>query len=84
MPDVHGWKVAMSLLGVITIRPLFATFVAYDRTELPSISWRTPIDIAAYSLALDFWFYLYHRTMHEVPFLWKLHRLHHTTKHPSA
>lgn len=29
-------------------------------------------------------FYWYHRAMHEVDWLWKLHRTHHTTKHPTA
>ncbi|KAK8148089.1 hypothetical protein G3M48_000431 [Beauveria asiatica] len=58
----------------------------------------TPLDVAAdlawwawlavhigvYTLALDSFFYWYHRAMHDVPALWKLHRRHHLTKHPNA
>lgn len=84
IPDIHGWKVFWSLIGVITVRPIFACFLAYDRTVKPSVSWKTPIDISAYSLLVDFFFYWYHRFMHEVPWLWQFHRLHHTTKHPNA
>lgn len=33
-------------------------------------------------MAVDFWFYMYHRACHELDALWKLHRTHHLTKHP--
>ncbi|OAA50882.1 Fatty acid hydroxylase [Beauveria brongniartii RCEF 3172] len=42
------------------------------------------VHIGVYTLALDFFFYWYHRAMHDVPALWKLHRRHHLTKHPNA
>jgi sterol desaturase/sphingolipid hydroxylase (fatty acid hydroxylase superfamily) len=35
-------------------------------------------------IALDFFFYSYHHTIHTVPFLWKIHSLHHCTKHPTV
>ncbi|KAM3444223.1 hypothetical protein MY4824_000112 [Beauveria thailandica] len=66
----------------------------------PHVFWwcATPLDVAAdlawwawlavhigvYTLALDFFFYWYHRAMHDVPALWKLHRRHHLAKHPNA
>lgn len=40
--------------------------------------------IGLYGVVLDFWFYWYHRAMHEVGPLWKYHRTHHSTRHPVA
>ncbi|PWN51059.1 fatty acid hydroxylase superfamily protein [Violaceomyces palustris] len=83
VPDVMSRKVALSMLLTISIRPLFALFVAYDRYELPTLSPWLPLQIFAYACILDFYFYIYHRAMHEVPWLWKHHALHHRTKHPN-
>ncbi|CAI7645997.1 unnamed protein product [Penicillium glandicola] len=48
------------------------------------ISWLyLPLKIGVYGLVLDFWFYWYHRLMHDVGSLWKYHRTHHLTKHPN-
>eukprot|EP01117_Protostelium_nocturnum_P010033 TRINITY_DN3577_c0_g2_i1.p1 TRINITY_DN3577_c0_g2~~TRINITY_DN3577_c0_g2_i1.p1 ORF type:complete len:355 (+),score=114.78 TRINITY_DN3577_c0_g2_i1:119-1183(+) len=44
---------------------------------------RTPFKVALWALALDFWFYMYHRAVHNVPILWKFHAKHHSTKHPT-
>ena len=59
----------------------------YNRNEPPSlghtISWLFIIKIAIWLIALDFFFYCYHRACHEVPILWKIHSLHHCTKHPT-
>ncbi|KAH7151447.1 hypothetical protein DER46DRAFT_690428 [Fusarium sp. MPI-SDFR-AT-0072] len=41
------------------------------------------LNITFYSVTLDFWYYLVHRAALEVPYLWKFHRAHHTTKHPN-
>lgn len=84
VPDVHGWKVLTSLVMTLGLRPLLAIFWVYDRNVKPNLSWQTPFDVVAYTLALDFFFYVYHRSMHETSFLWKYHRTHHTTKHPNV
>jgi sterol desaturase/sphingolipid hydroxylase (fatty acid hydroxylase superfamily) len=59
----------------------------YNRNEPPSlghtISWFFVIKISLWLIALDFFFYCYHRACHSVPFLWKIHSLHHCTKHPT-
>ncbi|PWN42721.1 hypothetical protein IE81DRAFT_323063 [Ceraceosorus guamensis] len=39
--------------------------------------------IMAFEVALDYWFYLYHRSCHEFDSLWFIHRQHHATKHPT-
>lgn len=83
VPDLHSQKIGLSMLGTVTIRPLFATFLIYDRYEKPSLSLWFPVQMFIYSAVLDFWFYWYHRGMHEIPWLWKFHRLHHVTKHPN-
>lgn len=33
IPDIHGFKVLWSLVGVLTVRPLFACFIAYECVE---------------------------------------------------
>ena len=59
----------------------------YDRYAPPSlghtISWFFIIKIGLWLIALDFFFYCYHRACHSIPFLWKIHSLHHYTKHPT-
>jgi sterol desaturase/sphingolipid hydroxylase (fatty acid hydroxylase superfamily) len=59
----------------------------YDRHEPPSlgrsISWFFITKISLWLIALDFFFYCYHRACHSIPFLWKIHSLHHCTKHPT-
>jgi sterol desaturase/sphingolipid hydroxylase (fatty acid hydroxylase superfamily) len=59
----------------------------YNRNESPSfghtISWFFIIKISLWLISLDFFFYCYHRACHTVPFLWKIHSLHHCTKHPT-
>lgn len=73
-----------SLLGVLSIRPLLAVFAFYNREEKPSLSIWFPLQLCLYSVTLDFFFYIYHRAMHEVPGLWQFHSRHHRTKHPNA
>lgn len=60
-------------------------FLAYKTSQTPdSINWLyLPLELSLYGIVLDFWFYWYHRIMHEVDALWALHRTHHMTKHPN-
>ena len=59
----------------------------YDRNSSPSlghtISWFFIGKIGLWLIVFDFFFYCYHRTVHIVPWLWKIHSLHHCTKHPT-
>jgi sterol desaturase/sphingolipid hydroxylase (fatty acid hydroxylase superfamily) len=85
VPDVGVAKVLHSLISTSTFRPMMSIFLSY-RSALPpaSIHWAyLPLEIGLYSVILDFWFYWYHRLMHEVASLWKYHRTHHLTKHPN-
>jgi len=84
IPDVGVGKVVLSVQLTTIIRPLFTIFLAYRASEGPSVSWWLPVELALYSVVLDFWFYCYHRACHEVDWLWRYHRTHHLTKHPNV
>ncbi|KAL1860010.1 hypothetical protein Plec18167_009495 [Paecilomyces lecythidis] len=85
VPDASVGKVVESLISTIVFRPLILVLFSYKPELLPSsINWKwLPLEIALYSIVLDFWFYWYHRLMHDVGPLWKFHRKHHLTKHPN-
>lgn len=85
VPDVGVSKVAHSLISTSTIRPIFTVFLAYRTSQAPSsINWYwLPLEAGLYGIILDFWFYWYHRLMHDIGSLWKYHRTHHLTKHPN-
>ncbi|BDD57639.1 hypothetical protein MPDQ_007221 [Monascus purpureus] len=85
VPDVGVAKVVHSLVSTAAFRPMFTIFLSY-RTSLPpsSMNWAIlPLEAGLYGIVLDFWYYWYHRLMHEVDSLWKYHRTHHLTKHPN-
>ncbi|PWZ01895.1 hypothetical protein BCV70DRAFT_198176 [Testicularia cyperi] len=84
VPDHSVLKVMLSLMSVSTFRPMVAAFITYDRNEPVSISPWIIVQIPAYALAVDFWFYWYHRIMHESDTLWKYHKTHHKTKRPTS
>ncbi|GAB5593315.1 hypothetical protein Unana1_08215 [Umbelopsis nana] len=75
---------ALGLLATISLRTMLAAIIAYRPGRLPSLNWKLPIDMALYMVAVDFFFYIYHRALHQVPWLWKIHRTHHSTKHPTT
>ncbi|KAI2787266.1 Fatty acid hydroxylase vlmA [Penicillium oxalicum] len=85
IPDVGVTKVVASLYKTTGSRLVLATYLTYNRNVLPSqMNWAwLPLEIGLYGIVLDFWFYWYHRIMHDVSFLWKFHRTHHLTKHPN-
>ncbi|KAL1847157.1 hypothetical protein Plec18167_001999 [Paecilomyces lecythidis] len=84
IPDVGVQRVATELLSVPSLRLAMSVYLSYRREELPlSLNWGwLVLEIGAYSITVDFWFYWYHRLMHSVTPLWKFHRTHHLSKHP--
>ncbi|EJP67528.1 fatty acid hydroxylase superfamily protein [Beauveria bassiana ARSEF 2860] len=98
VPDVGVDRVAVSLGKLMLGRPGLTVLLAYRGGGADDAVAVAPLDVAAdpawwawlavhagvYTLALDFFFYWYHRAMHDVPALWKLHRRHHLTKHPNT
>ncbi|KAL2075167.1 hypothetical protein VTL71DRAFT_109 [Oculimacula yallundae] len=85
VPDSRTKEVLRSLFATSTVRPVVSVFLAYSKTQTPSssLSWYLPLEIGLYAIVLDFYFYWYHRIMHESDTLWTFHRTHHLTKHPS-
>ncbi|EST06029.1 Fatty acid hydroxylase [Kalmanozyma brasiliensis GHG001] len=87
VPDVDTTSVALGLFMVVISRATIAIPYLYEPSA-PVLDWYTvamlPVNCFMFAVAVDFWFYWYHRLMHEVPWLWRFHRKHHTTKHPIA
>ncbi|KAJ2963048.1 hypothetical protein NQ176_g10886 [Zarea fungicola] len=78
-----GWK-------TVGGRMAMAVYLTYDAASSPletmsSPAWWAwlPFQIGMYGVILDFWFYWYHRSMHDINGLWQFHRTHHLTKHPN-
>ncbi|GJN67744.1 fatty acid hydroxylase superfamily protein [Purpureocillium lilacinum] len=90
VPDVGVSKVALSLIKTTGSRIAMAIYLSYDPSQPPMAvltSWKwwmwLQLETGLYAVVLDFWFYWYHRAMHDSGHLWKFHRTHHLTKHPN-
>lgn len=91
IPDAGVGKVAASLYKTTGSRLAMAVFLSYDPKQSPADVLSSPawwawlvLETGLYGIVLDFWFYWYHRAMHDVDGLWKYHRTHHLTKHPNT
>lgn len=85
VPDHSVTKTLISLIATISLRAIMTTILTYDSSQGPfQLNWLAlPVEIGLYGITLDFFFYWYHRVMHDVDFFWRFHRRHHLTKHPS-
>jgi sterol desaturase/sphingolipid hydroxylase (fatty acid hydroxylase superfamily) len=91
VPDVGVSRVTSSLYKTTGSRMAVAVYLSYNPEISPAQKMSDPswwmwlvLEIGLYCVVLDFWFYWYHRSMHEVSFLWKYHRTHHLAKHPNT
>lgn len=89
VPDIRVREVVTSLIMTSTTRPAMAIFMAWEPTRTPEslFGWNLVwlfIELTMYPIMVDFWFYWYHRAMHDIPWLWQFHRTHHLTKHPNT
>jgi sterol desaturase/sphingolipid hydroxylase (fatty acid hydroxylase superfamily) len=71
------------LIPAVLLAPLVSAAVveAARRGGLPSVTsaaWPPALATVAYILAIDFCECMFHRTQHAVPFLWRMHSLHHS------
>lgn len=66
-----------------TIGPFILGWKGEMVNPLEGLSLMTPVKLGLWHIALDFWFYLYHRSCHEFDSIWWIHRQHHATKHPT-
>lgn len=90
VPDIRVKEVVTSLLMTSLTRPVMANLLAWDSSKTPESLFTWPtfgwllVEQTMYPLMVDFWFYWYHRAMHDIPWLWQFHRTHHLTKHPNT
>ncbi|EAW09107.1 sterol desaturase family protein [Aspergillus clavatus NRRL 1] len=85
IPDVGVGKVVGSLYKTTGSRLALSIYLSHRTSQLPAdLNWYwLPLEVGLYGIVLDFYFYWYHRLMHDVPSLWRFHRTHHLTKHPN-
>jgi sterol desaturase/sphingolipid hydroxylase (fatty acid hydroxylase superfamily) len=85
VPDQDIAKVATSLISTASVRPIMFLMFTYKISQAPAdMNWTwLPLEVSLYGIVLDFYFYWYHRIMHDTDSLWKHHRTHHMTKHPN-
>lgn len=90
IPDVGVGRIFWSISKTIGGRLALFMLLTYNQNVSPleavsQPSWWawTVVEIGLYALVLDFWFYVYHRAMHDIGPLWRFHRKHHLTKHPN-
>ncbi|KAM0748245.1 hypothetical protein T439DRAFT_304616 [Meredithblackwellia eburnea MCA 4105] len=87
-PDKSVNGLAKAIILYMFFRTALPFFLHYNKEVNPlfdgAIRWSFPLRMAAWMITLDYFFYVYHRSSHEVDALWFIHQHHHTTKHPTA
>lgn len=91
IPDHYLGHVILSLFKVTSLRVGMTIFLVHSPPRRPSLvvsswSWWPVLCLAVsmYSVVLDFYFYWYHRALHDIRWLRQYHRAHHRIKHPVA
>lgn len=84
VPDDSAKKITYSLINTSEGRTFMVTMLTYSSAVPPTLGWNLILQVGMYPVILDFWFYIYHRLMHESDYLWKFHRTHHLAKHPNT
>lgn len=89
IPDSGVMRIVAGSVKTLDIRLAIITAATFQRDVAPisllsDWTWvvSTLLKVGIYGIVIDFWFYAYHRSMHEIPWLWKYHRTHHLAKHP--
>lgn len=84
-------RVYLSMIKAAVSRTIMMVCLTHNPATPPlahlsDVTWWLNLSYKAslYGVLLDFWFYWYHRAMHEVMPLWHFHKRHHLTKHPLA
>ncbi|KAF9513343.1 hypothetical protein BS47DRAFT_1344430, partial [Hydnum rufescens UP504] len=66
VPDARLKLTMLGIFFVATVRLLFCCFIAYNRFETLYITPWLSVHMFVYTIIVDFWFYIYHRAMHEI------------------
>jgi sterol desaturase/sphingolipid hydroxylase (fatty acid hydroxylase superfamily) len=76
-----GFALMAGLVGAL-MAPLILTSIALAQTRgwglLNAIEMPAAVALVAGILLFDLWMYVWHRANHEMPLLWRFHRVHHT------
>ncbi|KZP27960.1 hypothetical protein FIBSPDRAFT_853174, partial [Athelia psychrophila] len=81
--DVHRDRVTLALVIFLIVRISGIFVLGKDRSADPSLSIWSPVKIGLFQIALDYFFYVYHRSTHDFDSLWFIHQKHHATKAPT-
>lgn len=80
--DADVTRLGFGVFCYSILRTLGPVLIAYIRDEVVVTPW-APIRAGLWICALDTYFYSYHRSAHEIPWLWRIHSKHHKTAHPT-
>ncbi|KAM0746238.1 hypothetical protein T439DRAFT_319235 [Meredithblackwellia eburnea MCA 4105] len=85
IPDQSIGQLARGFLAFVIFRTLGEFYLKWDKLETPfqAFRWSTPVRYFVWLVVMDYFFYIYHRSCHEIPYLWSIHQKHHQTKHPN-
>jgi sterol desaturase/sphingolipid hydroxylase (fatty acid hydroxylase superfamily) len=83
IPDQYVVKILIGTYMAGAVRPLLPIISSFQPRQLPTLSPWLPVELALFSVVIDFYFYLHHRASHELKALWKYHKTHHLAKHPT-
>ncbi|KAE8220324.1 hypothetical protein CF319_g6129 [Tilletia indica] len=83
VPDSAVQHLAFVYPSVAVARMLIGVLLIYKPRDPVRLTALLPVKAFLYSIVLDLFFYTYHRSCHEVEWLWKIHSTHHLTKRPS-
>ena len=70
----------LSPLIILPVSALAYQHALWQRPDEFIMGWGLAVDI----LILDIWIYWMHRAMHEIPFLWRFHQVHHLDEEMDA
>ena len=77
---VNYLLVSIILLVSLNIAPLFFTWAVSDKLQGIVRSWPVAVQFIVVIFIADLAQYIVHRSYHHVPFLWKIHAVHHSAK----
>lgn len=85
IPDESVDSLAKGFIAYLVFRTLGDFVLFWNRNEQPlaNFSVYTPVKMFLWLMTLDYVFYCYHRSCHEVDWLWQVHQKHHQSRTPS-
>ncbi|GAA5820816.1 hypothetical protein JCM10212_002099 [Sporobolomyces blumeae] len=84
-PDKSVKSLAIGITVYMFVRTAIPFYLHYNKNDAPLFEFNAdfPLRLMAWQITLDYFFYCYHRLTHENDYLWSIHSMHHTTKHPT-